>query len=279
MEWKPFEELCDYRLHRKHSIGFRHFGRVMYDLWYFVENCHNQGFRFGNLRPWDLFFKIHYEKDPKRRFKKPARFEFSLANPDTAAEVDAEKKLVRDYAKLDIDFVHPDYAKRMANDDEARLDQDWYSFSVLCTWFVTKFDPFGAGVVKEKPDADRIYRMENVLLSQSSSIKIDERHELFIRRAIGRLNPIVVDFVERFMNQESFRASPEFLLEEFRDDNIITCKAEIFKRYRSGKVRKVQCGFKQLKGFDTCGYCRDAYVKMISVSHQLYQTEDQAATV
>jgi hypothetical protein len=274
-----FADLCNMNVPKRYGIDFRQFGRVMYDLWHFVENCHKQGLRLGNLRPQDLLIKISYEEDPDKKFAKPAKCEFSLMNPENTAKVDAEKKLVRNYTRLDMNFVHPDYAKRMATDDEARLDQDWYSFSVLCCWFVTKFDPFGAGVVKEKPDADRIYRMEKVLCSQSSRIDIDERYRSFIVLAIGRLSPMVVDFVERFMEQESLRESSEFLLEEFRDDNIITCKAEIFKRYRSGKVRKVQCGFKQLNGFNTCGYCEAPHVKMISVSHQLYQTEDQAATV
>lgn len=278
-EWKPFQEICDYHLHRKHSIGFRYFGRVMYDLWHFIENCHNQGLRFGNLRPRDLQLKVCYEREPGRRFRKPVRYEFSLVKPETAAEVDAEKKLVRNYSKLDLNFVHPDYAGRMTTDDEARLDQDWYAFSVLCCWFVTKFDPFGAGKVIAKPEADRIYRMENILLSQSSDIEIDERWRLFIDRAIRRIGPKIEDFFGSSIEREDLNQSPDFLLEEFRDENIIICKAEIFKRDRSGKVRKTQCGFKQLKGFNTCGYCETAHVKMISASHQLYQTEEQAATV
>lgn len=278
-EWKPFQELCNRRLSRKYGIGFRHFGRVMYDLWHFVENCHNEGMRLGNLRPKDLLVKIEYEKIPERRFGKPVGYQFRLVNPNDAARVDSGNNPVKDYENLDLDFVHPDYAEKLATDDESRLNQDWYAFSVLCTWFIAKFDPFGEGVVKEKPDADRIYRMENILLSQSSEIEIDDRSRKFIKIALTRLSPKVVKFTSGFKFRENLRQSPDFLLEEFREENIIVCKAEIFKRNRKGRVWKARCGFKQLAGLNTCGYCNSPHVAMVTASRHLYQTEDQAAMV
>ena len=226
-EWKPFQDLCDRRLSRKYGIGFRHFGRVMYDLWHFVENCHNEGMRLGNLRPKDLLVKIEYEKIPERRFGKPVGYQFRLVNPNDAARVDSGNNPVKDYENLDLDFVHPDYAEKLATDDESRLNQDWYAFSVLCTWFITKFDPFGEGVMKEKPDASRIYRMENDLFNRSSGIEIDDRSRKFIKIALARLSPKVVKFTSGFKSRKNLRQSPDFLLEEFREENIIVCKAEI----------------------------------------------------
>ncbi|HMN13196.1 MAG TPA: protein phosphatase 2C domain-containing protein, partial [Bellilinea sp.] len=153
----PFSDICSPNRFVRHGIGFRQFGRVMYDLWHFVNDCHRQGLRIGNLRPQDLLVEII-------RDTKPPTYRFSLMNPDSAAAVDDRCNLVKDYARLDLDFVHPEYAPKLKHDDRARLDQDWYAYSVLCYWFVTKYDPFGEGTVKAKPDADRIYRMQHVIL-------------------------------------------------------------------------------------------------------------------
>lgn len=277
-KWIPFEDLCDYHLHRKHSVGFRHFGQVMYDLWHFVQECHANGLRLGNLRPKDLSVKINYEKEPGKHNRKLASFTFSLKDPANTARVDAKGKMVRDYADLDLNFIHPEYAVMLTASDKARLDQDWYAFSVLCCWFVTKFDPFGAGIVIAKPEADRIYRMKNVLLSQSSEVEIDEQKRLFIKRATGRLSQPVEEFVNAFIGQVNLPQKPTFLLDEFRQENILTCKTKIFKRGKDLKTKEVLCGFKQLSDFKTCGYCQSPHVKMKTISHAMFQTADKAAT-
>jgi hypothetical protein len=178
--------------------------------------------------------------------------------------VDAEKKLVRNYMELDLNFVHSDYAPKMATDDDARLNHDWYAFSVLCYWLVTKSDPFGDGKVISNPKADRIYRMEKNILSQSSSkVETDEKSELFVKRAIERLSPIVRRFIRAFAYHQSSYLAPDFLLKEFRDDNIVTCKAKIQKHGRT-----VHCRFKQLAGFGTCGYCKNPNLEMTATPQQ-----------
>lgn len=279
--WVSFGNLCNHRRSKKTGVGFRHFGQVMFDLWHFVDDYHKKGMRIGNLRPKDLKIGITYEGKPGKRFektRKPVGFQFELVHPKNSARVDGENILVKNYKDLDLDFIYPDYADKLETDDKPRLNQDWYAFSVLCIWFVTKFDPFGEGIVKEKPDADRKYRMENVILSQSSKVEVDEWKRTFIDRAVRRLNPNVKDLIYRFNDGWTFLDSPDFLLEEFRDKNIVTCNAEICRKKRGIKTKREPCGFKQLKGFSTCGYCRAQLVKMLSSSSQLYQTEDQAVT-
>lgn len=136
------------------------------------------------------------------------------------------------------------------HDDRARLDQDWYAYSVLCYWLVTKYDPFGEGTVKDKPDADRIYRMRHVILNTSSKVKLDYNKRKFIERAIERLGPVVKGFAATFAVRYFTAKEPLFLLDEFHDDNIMLC-GNIITR----KNKQSICRFKQIKGFFNCFYC------------------------
>jgi hypothetical protein len=257
-KWIPFQELFTQRDAKKHSIGFRHFGQVMHDLWHFVENYHQQGIRIGNLRPWDLSIRISKGSE--------SSYAFRLNNPDLVAKVDAQGDLVRAYSELDINFIHPEYLPLLNWDDTARLNQDWYAYGVLSYWFVTKYDPFGEGIVKAKPEADRIYRMEKAILSQSSRIETEEKKWRFIERAIGRLGTVARSYIQAFVSRKNFNREPEILLEEFRQEKILTCKAEIFKLGRNSTLRKTRsrCGFKQLTGFNYCIYCDTQHVKLLT---------------
>ena len=257
-KWRPFADLCSIAKSRRTGIGFRQFGQVMYDLWHFVNNCHLQGLRIGNLRPWDILYRVIPAHMDESGLKKTTTFEFSLANPDNPAMVGKGEKLIPNYSNLDPQYVHPEYFQRLSYDDQARLDQDWYAYSVLCYWFVTKFDPFGEGFVKAKPDADRIYRMEKVILSQSSKVEIDEKTRNFIDKAIGRLSQNILDFINAFTSRKNLLKKPTFLLAEFIDENIIICNNKTMKH-----GRQVVCGFKQLKGFNSCGYCMKLHVELI----------------
>lgn len=274
----PFLDLCDRRMSLRHGIGFRHFGQVMFDLWHFVQECHEAGMRLGNLRPQDLNIEIIRAKKAGGSLPKPAKYHFSLVKPDNVARIVSSGDLIKDYDDLDHNFVHPDYLPQLGTDDAARLNQDWYAFSVLCCWLVTKHDPFGEGKVIRQPNADRIYRMKHTLLNDSLEIDIDEHKRLFIDRATARLSSQVQDFVQSFRLRMNLHQSPYFLLEEFRQGNILTCQAEIFKRRRYNSPRKVQCGFKQMYGINTCGYCRKQMLQMITSSHQMFQSAIEAAT-
>ncbi len=255
-KWFPFHDVCTLNSHFSNIIGFMQFGQVMYDLWHFVNNCHSQGIRIGNLRPWDLQFSI-LKKYDERTEKKINTYKFSLIFPDSAAIVGNSEKMEKFYGYLDPQYIHPEYFPKLSIDDQARLDQDWYAYSVLCYWFVTKHDPFGEGVVKAKPDADRIYRMEKVILNQSSKVKLDEKKDKFIQRAIGRLSPEITRFIKEFIEREFVNKDPQFVLSEFKDEKVIACSASI----RKGN-KKTTCGFKQLDGFNTCRYCGAEHVKM-----------------
>ncbi len=252
-KWRQFSDLCNIAGSRRTGIGFRQFGQVMYDLWHFINDCHLQGIRIGNLRPWDILYKINPAHTDDDGVKKPATYGFSLANPENSAQVEKGGKLIQNYSNLDVNFIHPEYFPKLSTDDQARLDQDWYAYSVLCYWFVTKHDPFGEGIVKAKPDADRVYRMKENLLSESPDIIIEAKKRIFIERALGRLSPDVFFFVNEFTKGKPIIQEPDFLINEFRNENVVTCNNEIFKGIKIN--HKVKCGFKQLDGYNICRYC------------------------
>jgi len=272
-----FQDLCGHKYTKTKGIGFRHFGRIMFDLWHFVNNCHNQGLRIGNLRPCDLNVKIIREQKSEKQSETSATFVFSLANKENVAHIVKGGELAQNYQNLDIDFVHPDYAKRLATDDQARIDQDWYAYSVLCCWLVTKSDPFGEGVVIDQPAADRIYRMRHNILNSSSDVEMDERRRVFIERATRRVGPMARRYIANFSENRKSNESPDFLLEKFHSNNIFICEAEIYKRKKDGETKKMKCGFKQLRGFNVCCYCRSQQVKLISAPHQMFQSLEKAA--
>lgn len=234
-----FSDICSPNYRQRHGIGFRQFGQVMYDLWHFINECHDHGLRIGNMRPQDLQMEII-------RSTQPATYRFSLTDPESAAKVDNHGDLIKYYSALNVDFIHPEYADRLLIDDSARLDQDWYAYSVLCYWFVTKYDPFGEGIVKAKPDADRVYRMKHSILSRSKKVDLDEKKQIFIKRAMDRLGPKTM----RLINGEVLKLKPNFLLDEFHPDKIISCSFVIIK-HNNDKL----CGFKRIQGYNICPYC------------------------
>ncbi len=264
-KWRRFSDLCSITGSRRTGIGFRQFGQVMYDLWHFVNNCHLQSMRIGNLRPWDILYRINPAHTDNDGVKKSTTYAFSLANPENSAKVEKGGKLIQNYSNLDVNFIHPEYFPKLSTDDQARLDQDWYAYSVLCYWFVTKFDPFGEGVVKAKSDADRIYRMEKVLTVLSSKIEAEKKKKDFVRIAMQRIGfeieTILIDCIAR---DKQFQ-NPNLFLHAFNADKIQICDNRRPSPFK--KDVSIKCNFKQLEGHGICPLCENPIRKEIVYAH------------
>lgn len=254
--WIPFQEICDYKNSLKLGVGFRHFPFIARDLWNFIQGSHESGLRFGNLRPQDLEFNMR-----KIGTKEP-EFNFRLKSQNVSARVDLENKskLTKPYGKLDEQFIHPVFEGKLKNDDEARLDHDWFSYKTLLFWIFTKADPFGLGTVKDLPEADRRYRMEKKIYCASKHVQLEPASRLFIERALYRLGKDSFMFIRSTRNSEELREYPEVVLSAFKN-GLIKCDNIIIK---PNQKRATPCNFARLELWIKCPYCGHSKLQAIT---------------
>lgn len=241
--WIPFENLCDYRLSMKLGVGFRHFPFIADDLWKFIQDKHDGGWRIGNLRPQDL------ESNIRRLRSNEPEFKFRLRDCSTMAKIDSHDKsnLVQPYGRMDEQFIHPRFIDRLANDDEARLDHDWYSYKTLLFWVFIKADPFGLGAVKGMTSVDRLYRMENEIYSVDKEIEKEEREKIFIKRGFDRLGTKIQTFLLGTLSSIDLRENPQIIKFVFMQE----------------AVKCQKCNFSQLSRFIPCGFCNFMEIKIL----------------
>ena len=158
--------------------------------------------------------------------------------------------------KLDQDFIHPRFADKLLADDEARIDHDWYSYKTLLFWVFTKADPFGVGTVKDVPNADRQWRMENKLYCNANSVATENDYKNFIRRGFGRIGINIQTFIRQTSTSGVLRREPLVIIDEFSKltKDKLRCKNKIFKRSGQELV-EVVCDFAQLSRTVPCEFC------------------------
>jgi hypothetical protein len=170
-----------------------------------ITLMHKQGVRLGNLRPQDVVVRLKVFPSNNQLFS----VDVKIINSDVWAIFNPVLNIRYDYAreKLDANYFCPAFLDdALQGKRDARIAQDWFSYTNLVAHVLTKADPFLEGTLKEHPEKskDRKYRMENGLvywlkyqvdpnyLFCNTRARLSDSLKIFITSAL--VDPWLLDF-------------------------------------------------------------------------------------